>query len=187
MWPFPRKTPRELDPELLARLRPFVAPPGVLPRGIAKDAPEIFPGVVVAVAVHDETRVDFVLRPSAGQRQTAVENLRRLPLPPVQTFRTEDFEVSLFEAQDDFVAARVTFLDQLAEAAAPGRPRRDGVLVAIPRRRTVLLHVLGRGDPDRARDALVLAAGNLFNETPHSKLSPRVYYVEPDGRAQVVA
>lgn len=186
MWPFKRKVERELDPQLLARLRPFVAPRGALPSGIANDAPEIFPGVVVAVAVHDETRVDFVLRPSIGQRQTAIENLRKLPLPPFQTFRTEDLEVSLFEAQDDFVAARVTFLDRLAEAVAPARPGRDGVMVSIPRRRTVLLHVLGRGDPDRARDALAITTASLFDETPHSRLSRHVYYVEPDGRAQVV-
>ena len=186
-WPFQWNRPRELDAQLLGRLRPFVAPTSVLPRAIAKGAPEIFPGVVVVVAALGGTQVDFVKNPSGSQLQVAVQNLRNLPLPPHQVFKTEDFQIALFEAQDEFVAARVTLLDELAETAAPRWPRKDGVMVGIPRRRTVLLHVLGKGDPDRARDALAIATSSLYQQTPHSKLSPHVYWVEPDGHAQVVA
>lgn len=120
----------------------------------------------------------------------AIENLRKLPFPAVQKFQTApgrtDAEVFLLEAQDTFVASRITFLNDLVDWASGGRPRQHGVLVAIPRRRTVFLHVLSGLGVLAALESIGASALAIFSQTPHSKLSPYTYYVAPDGRAEIV-
>jgi hypothetical protein len=199
--------PVRVGPEFFAKLRPYVAPVEALPLEVVEGAPEILPGIVVAVAVQDGSEVTLLTAssgveivraafPEAAEqglkllRQLSIENLHRLPFPHVQTFVTGEgaanSDLFIAEAEDRFVASRITFLDDLADWAAPGRPRAHGILVAIPRRRTVLLHFpSGPGVLD-AFKVMQVTAGNLFNETPYSKLSPHVYYVAPDGRREIV-
>lgn len=193
--------------KFLASLRPYVSPPALLPPSVAEGAPEILPGIVVAVAIDTGSQVNFfpqssmieMVRTVASQsvqqapelfRQIAIQNLRKLPLPNIEKFQSSpgrsDGDVFLLEMQDSFVASRITFLDELAEWVSPGQPRTFGVLLAIPRRRTVLLHIPSGPAILSALDLMGKTAVGIFQATPQSKISPYVFYVSPDARTQIV-
>lgn len=199
--------PVRIGPEFFSKLRPYVAPAEALPPEALEGAPEILPGIVIAIAVADGSEVTLLAASSAIEiahaafpesaerglevlRLIGIENLKGLPLPPVHIFKgTEDrsdSDVFLLETEDSFVASRITFLDDLAEWAAPGRPRPHGTLVAIPRRRTVVLHFPSGPGALPAFELMRNGTAGLFDETPYSKLSPHVYYVAPDGRSEIV-
>ena len=196
-----------LNTQVFTQLRPYVAPPQLLPPGIAEGAPEILPGIVMAVAVHHGDRVNFLPESSMLEmirndipdwrvkapemvRLTAIENLRKEPPPGLQRFQAvedrSDAEIVLLESQDSFVASRITYLNELADWATGGKSKVYGVVVAIPRRRTVLLHVPSGPGILKALEGITAGALRIFNETPHTKLSPYTYYVAPGGQTQVV-
>ena len=202
----PAEVPVAVNAQLISQLKPYVAPPQLLPPNVAAGAPEILPGMVMAVAVDMGTQVNFMPesvmiellpkgepdRETRGPlltRQQAIDNLRKLPLPPVQTFRVKDRadgEVFLLEQHDSFVAARVTFLNELIDKVSGGQPHPRGILVAIPRRRTLLLHILTGLGVLGALDAMGNTARGLFESSTESRLSPNVYYVAPDGSSEIV-
>lgn len=199
------RAPVRVVPEFFTRLRPYVASPEALPPEAVEGAPEILPGIVVAIAAEDGPEITLFSGSSAMEiarasfpeaaerglellRQLGIENLRKLPFPPVSIMKIgegrPDSDVFLLEAEDRFVASRITFLEELAERAAPGRPRTHGVLVAIPRRKMVLLHFPSGPGVLHAFEAMQASAG-MFGDMP-DKLSPHVYYVAPDGRSEIV-
>jgi hypothetical protein len=197
-----------VDKQLISQLRPYVSPPKLLAPNIAEGAPEILPGIVLAVAIDMGSQVNFMpvssmvellpkdqpdrdIKGPEFTRLVAIENLRKLPLPPVHTTQTSpgrpDSEVILLEQQDSFVASRITFLNDLVDRVAGHKPRPYGVLVSIPRRRTVLLHVLSGLGVLTAMRAMAISTRSLFDSSTQSRLSPNVYYVAADGSAETVA
>jgi len=109
-----------------SNLRPYVSPPELLPAGVAAGAPEILPGIVVVVAEASQDGFLSGFVPRSAMREIAIQNLRKLPLPTftksVSVEGRTDGDIFLFEQQDSFVAARITFLDELAAREAFGRP-----------------------------------------------------------------
>lgn len=143
-----------VDKQLISQLRPYVSPPKLLAPNIAEGAPEILPGIVLAVAIDMGSQVNFMpvssmvellpkdrpdrdIKGPEFTRLVAIDNLRKLPLPPVQIIQATqgraDSEVYLLEQQDSFVASRITFLNDLVDRISGGKPRPYGVLVSIPR------------------------------------------------------
>ncbi len=191
--------------ELLSKLRPYIAPAETLPREVLEGAPEILPGIVVAVAVEDAGRIDvlptsrlieitreispdYVDQAPAFMRGIAIENLKRLPLPPLQILRFglgADTDVLHLEMEDPFTASRVTFLDELVRRIAPERSMARGVLVIIPRPRTLQLHFPSGPGVAQAFECMKHGAAIVFQETP-DKLSPYVFYIAPDGHREIV-
>jgi hypothetical protein len=199
--------PIVVNQEFVSKLKPYVAPPGLLPPAIAEGAPEILPGIVFAVAVDMGTQVNLIPvstmveiapadmpeRERRGPklvRQAAIENLQKLPLPPVHVTRVlerADSDVLLLEQQDSFVASRITFLSNLLDRVAERKPRTHGVLAAIPRRRTLLLHIPSGLGVLKAMEVMAVTARGLFESSTQSRLSPNVYYLAPDGTSEIVA
>jgi hypothetical protein len=192
--------PTVIENDIVSRLRPYVAPPELLAPEALQGAPEILPGIVIAIAVADGGRLEVlsarsaieiarVITPEAAEsalkvmRQLGIENLRRDPFPPVERLDDDTF---VLEAEEPFVASRITFLQELVAHAAPGRPMTRGVLLAMPRRQTVLLHLPSGPTVLPVLERMKAAATQLFEMTPQSKLSPHVYYVTPDGHGQIV-
>lgn len=191
--------------ELLSKLRPYVAPAEILPREVIESAPEILPGIVVAVAVEDAGRIRLIptsslieiVREAAPEwleqapgalRQLAIENLRRLPLPPLQILKPglgADTDILHLEIEDPFIASRVTFLDELVRRIAPECSMARGVLVTLPRPRTLQLHFPSGPGVVQAFEFMKIGAAAIFAETP-DKLSPYVFYIAPDGRSEIV-
>jgi hypothetical protein len=197
-----------VDAKFISKLRPYVAPPKLLDPNIAEGAPEVLPGIVMAVAIDMGNQVNFMPVSSMIEllpkdqpnrnvkgpeltRLVAIENLRKLPLPPVHITQTSpgrpDSEVILLEQQDSFVASRITFLNELVDRVAGRTPRPYGVLVSIPRRRTVLLHVPSGLGVLTAMRSMAISTRSLFDSSTQSRLSPNVYYVGADGSAETIA
>lgn len=206
--PAPALFPVAVDAQFISQLRPYVAPPSLLAPNIAEGAPEILPGIVLAIAIDMGNQVNFMpvssmvellpkdqpdrtIKGPEFARRVAIENLRKLPLPPVHITQTApgrpDSEVILLEQQDSFVASRITFLNELVDRVAGRKPRPHGILVSIPRRRTVLLHVLSGLGVLTAMRAMAISTRGLFDSSTQSRLSPNVYYVAPDGSAETIA
>jgi hypothetical protein len=197
-----------IDNQFVYKLRPYLTPPALLDPGITEGAPEVLPGIVFVVAVDMGTQVNFLpvssmisllpadtpdrhLKGPTMLRRAAVENLSKLPLPPVQITQIvsgrADSEVLLLEQQDSFVASRATFLNHLLDQVCPGKPRNYGVLLAIPRRRTLLLHVPCGIGVLKAIESMALTAKHLFDSSTQSRLSPHVYYVAASGEQEIAA
>jgi hypothetical protein len=206
--PAPALFPVAVDPQFLSRLRPYVSPPKLLAPNIAEGAPEILPGIVLTVAVDMGNHVNFMpvssmvellpkdrpdrdIKGPEFTRLVAIENLRKLPLPPAHITQTSpgraDSEVILLEQQDSFVASRITFLNELVDRVTGSKQPPHGILVSIPRRRTVLLHVLSGLGVLTAMKAMAISTRSLFDSSTQSRLSPNVYYVAPDGSAETIA
>jgi hypothetical protein len=206
--PVPAMFSVAVDAQFISQLRPYVAPPALLAPNIAEGAPEVLPGIVMAVAIDMGNQVNFMpvssmiellpkdqpdrnVKGPEWTRLAAIQNLRKLPLPPIHITQTSpgrsDSEVILLEQQDSFVASRITFLHDLVDRVAGGKPRPHGVLVSIPRRRTVLLHVLAGLGVLTAMRAMAISTRSLFDSSTQSRLSPNVYYVAPDGSAETIA
>jgi hypothetical protein len=184
--------------ELRGALRPFVCPPAAIPEIAAQGAPEILPGLIMAIAVHIGARVDFLPRESIealgggnAVRVVAIENLRALEPPEVETIQgTEDrtdSTVSILRFRDPFGASRICDLDRLI-ATTFGIVPTHGILLAVPTWHVVLLHVpQGAGVLTALPLMAQLAYGAMDMAAKERRLSCDVFFVAPDRRIQRVA
>ncbi|WP_157874500.1 MULTISPECIES: hypothetical protein [unclassified Streptomyces] len=184
--------------ELASSLRPFVMPPDRLPPGVAEGAPLALPGLVMGTALLAGGRLDFVPVSSMselggaeavwGRAMRNVENLHGLRVVrEACDAAREDTELVTLSGDDPFVASRVAVLDWLV-SQVHGSPSRYGVMVAVPSWHRLILHVVSGMGVLTAVETMALAAGHWFRaEEGNQSVSPDVYYVAHDRRAQRVA
>lgn len=183
--------------ELAAALRPLVMPADRLPAGAAEGAPLTLPGLVMATAIRVGDQVSFVpvsSMASLGGRETvwmqAMRNVENLDgLDVIQEAiepGTQDTTLVTIASDDPFVASRVAVLDWVTEQVHPG-PASYGVLVTVPTLGKLVLHVVSGPGVLTAAEHMALVAGHWFQEAPdQAKISPDVYIVSSDRRAQRV-
>jgi hypothetical protein len=184
--------------ELAAALRPLVMPPDRLPAGVAEGAPAALPGLVMATAVRIGDQVNFVpvsAMASLGGPQTVwaqamrnVENFDGFDVvrEEIDADRTDTTLVTV-AGDDPFVASRVVVLDWVTERVHEGSAS-HGVLVTVPALGKLVLHVVSGAGVLRAVEHMALVASHWFQEAgEQARISPDVYLVSPDRRAQRVA
>jgi hypothetical protein len=160
-------------------------------------APEVLPGIVAVAAIDYPTHVSELLdadRLTAlggweAVRPVAMDNLRRLELPHVEDIVAQAGDptsvVHVMVADDFFGAARVCVLDQVMAAAVGVERPKYGVLVAVPNRHVMAVHVpTGTGLLAALNTLAALAAGESV-EAP-GPISPFVYLISPDGHIEQV-
>lgn len=114
----------------------------------------------------------------ATQGPTAVDALRRLPLP---RHRELTSEVHTFVADDVLGASRLLILDELLAALLHVERPSHGVLVIAPNRHLLAVHVLTR--LDAVAPALQLMSElALVEHRLAGPVSPWVYYRDVDAR-----
>ncbi len=152
----------------------------------------------MATAVFRDGRIDFLpvaFMPELGGADVvwdqAMRNVEQLD--GLQVIREagqpgrDDTDLVTISGSDPFIASRVVVLDWLTERLFGG-PARHGVVVALPTWRKLILHpVTGIGVLSTLQ-SVALAADHWFHEAPgNDGVSPDVYLVLPDRRAQRVA
>lgn len=183
----------EVRDQVLLKLRPVAD----LPPGAPRYAPEVLPGIVAVAAIDYPTHVSELLDPERldplggwdAVRPVALDNLRRLEEPHVEEILADPADptssVHVLVADDFFGAARVCVLDQVLPSALGVERPRHGVLVAVPNRHVMAVHVpRGRGLIPALETLTALAAGESV-EAP-GPISPYVYLVTPDGRTEQI-
>jgi CHAT domain-containing protein/Tfp pilus assembly protein PilF len=193
-----REVQLERDPKIIERVRPFVLPRARLPPGCVEGAPELLPGLLMAVAVQvgDELgflpseELRYMLR-AEWVRIAAIANLEKLPHPRLDRIPTAegrvDSDILLLRSDDPFCASRVSYLDSLVKWASGGQPTPLGVLVSIPTWHRTMLHVLSGPGVAKVLERMAVATQIDFLEAPeHTRVSPDLYFVAPDGRTQTV-
>lgn len=173
-------------------------PPDRLPVGAAEGAPVVLPGLVMATAVRMGDQVNFVPMSSILELggtevvwATAMKNVENLNGLQVirEAFDPDraDTEVVTIWSDDPFVASRIVVLDWLVEHIY-GMPAVHGALVAVPSTTRLILHVVsGVGVLKAAKDMVSPAVHWFETAGTHERISPDVYLVSPDRRAQRVA
>lgn len=159
-------------------------------------APEPLPGLLTVAALDYPTHVSELLSDERldalggweALRDIAFENLRRLPAPHHDVIDGDpsraDAVVHLLATDDFFGASRVLVLDEVLAGIGIERPR-HGVLLAVPNRHLLAVHVLGGLGVVTAMQTLTrLAAGE--HDTRPGPVSPHVYYRAADGRVEQV-
>jgi hypothetical protein len=197
-WGSLRRWDIEGGSELRDALFPFVCPPAAIPPAAADGAPQILPGLVMAMAVHIGDRLDFLPRESiealggaSAVRAAAVENLRGLESPRLETLEAtegrEDSTVSILRFPDPFGASRICDPDGLVARTFRVAPA-HGVLLAIRTWRVVVLHLpTGAGVLTALQMMARLGYGTMDMAPELVRLSPDVYFIAPDRRIQRVA
>lgn len=168
------------DPEMvLPALRVLLVPDDYLPSDIATVHAPYAESVVATVVVDlpssvrslaPSDLVDWNLTPHDVWTR-AWANTRRHPEPiDVATVDIAGGPMTVAHGEHFYTASRVRWLEDLAGPVAP-----FGALVAIPRRSTVLVHVIRDADVMNAVEPLVLNARLLHLEGPRS-VSAHVYW-----------
>lgn len=180
----------ELSRLVIARVLadgPDVQPPA----GAGPDAdpgPAIADGLVVRAAADYPEHVSILLDLSRfGGWQAvapyALANLRALPLPEHQVLRADGGgDVHVFTSDDLFGASRLLALDDLLSAALRVERPDHGVLVAMPNRHLLAVHLLEGPHVVGALHTLIsLARSQVDGPGP---VSSEVYYRSPTGTLQ---
>lgn len=177
---------------LLVKLRAV----GDLPEPRPRYAPEVLPGVLAVAALDYPTHVSELLADERvaklggweAVREAAWANLRRLPPPQRQELRGDpdggDSTVHVLTTEDFFGASRLLLLDELLAGLGVERPP-HGVLVVVPNRHLLAVHVLRGPGVVAAVDVLVRLAAGEHAGRP-GPVSPHVYFRAADGRTQRV-
>jgi hypothetical protein len=180
------------------KLRGYVAPPVRLPAGVADGAPSVLPGLVMAIAVYQGDRVDFVAPASMGvmggteavQRQ-ALANLENLTGIDVvrEEVMPERGDTTLFtlSGADPFVGSRVAVYEWLVEELTGVPVIENGLLVAIPSRHRLVLHAMSGPGAVKVGEIMALSANHHYGAAGGAAISPWLYLVTPDRRAQRVS
>jgi hypothetical protein len=172
----PPPIPDDLENELYLRL---VCASTIDPSWTER-VPEFVPGVITVpatyvgrgVAMHFE--LDHLgLTPEDAHRM-GLANLRRLR-DDVEYVRHDGAEVAALGGSM-FTASRALVLDTVLHESLQVENPPFGCLVAMPERRTLLVHVLRDQTVVTALDILITLATNLFSTRPGA-VSPHVYYV----------
>lgn len=152
--------------------------------------PDLGPGLVVRASLDFPTHVATLtdLSPFGGWAVVepyATANLRALPAPDHQVLRpAPDAEVHVFASDDLFGASRLLLLDDLLASQLRLERPAHGVLVAVPHRHLLAVHVLAGPEVTHAMSTLIqLARGEHDGPGP---VSPEVYYRAPDGTLQQI-
>lgn len=172
----------------------------LVPREVADplltyDAIEPLPGLVAMLATQgDQVNTQLgTLDQVGGDREAAYDraltNMDALPLPRHSRRRVDPHDpgswVEFLDADDSFGASRVAVLPELLRRVLGQGIPSCGVLVAVPTRREIWLHLpVDEGVIDTAAH-LAHAAYEVCALEPYA-LSPDVYLVSPDMRAEVL-
>lgn len=184
--------------DLTSSVMPFVNPPGRLPDLIADGAPVVLPGLVMATALRMGDQVNFLPvsamtgpgGPAAmweaaranAENLTGIQVVRERMLP-----ERPDTAMVTLSSSDPFVAARVTVLDWL-EKELFGAPPAKALVVALPIIRRLIVHQVTGPGTLPLLESLAPVAATLHNTAaPQDQISPNVFLVTPDRRAQRVA
>jgi hypothetical protein len=179
-------------------LRGYVMPPGKLTAGAAENAPEILPGLVLAVATWQDEELGFLPYSSMVQafgdpalvRRAAVGNLQNLDGIDVVKMvfsDNEETETMSLVANDPFVASRVAVLPWLVERVY-GEPARHGTLLILPIRGVLQFHVIRNEAALQTAKVLAVCGHELLEQAPEeARIVPDVFMVGPDGRTERVA
>ncbi len=164
-----------------------------IPQPLPDYAPEVLPGVVALAALDYPTHVSELLADARVDelggwgvvREVAWENLRRLPAPTVSHIQAgPDAPVLALTSSDFFGASRLLVLDEVLAGLGVERPT-HGVLVAVPHRHLMLVHVL-EGPGVVAALGLMSRSARAQWESEPGPVSPEVYYRDARGRAEQV-
>lgn len=156
----------------------------------AEPGPTLAQGLVVRACLHFPTHVSTLtdLAPFGGWSTVgplAEANLRALPPPEHQQARVvEGGVVHLLSSGDLFGASRLLLLDELLPTLVGVERPAHGVLVAVPNRHLLALHVLDGPDVVGAM-RLLMDLARAEHDGP-GPVSPEVYYRSPDGILQQV-
>ena len=184
--------------DAIKALRGYVMPPDKLSAGAAENAPEILPGLVLAVATWLDEELGFLPYSSMVQafgdptlvRRAALDNLRNLDgLDVVKMVFADNEETETFSlvANDPFVASRCAVLPWLVDRVC-GEAARHGTLVIVPVRGVLQFHVIRSEASLLAAKVLAVYAHELLQQAPEeAQVIPGVFMVAPDGRAERVA
>jgi hypothetical protein len=170
-----------------------------IPDGPPPGAPEVLPGIVALAGLDLPTRVDSFttddkLEPYGGWAAVeprARENLRRLPAPQHQTILGNDDDpesavhVFVTDGEDLLGASRLLVLDTLLPTVEGLPPATHGVLVAVPNRHLLAVHVLTGLSVLTAMQTLAAIAEGEHSEAP-GPLSPEVFYLPRNAPAEQV-
>ncbi len=158
---------------------------------VVGDGLDLAPGLVVRACVDYPDSVATLSNLEsfggwAAVGPTALANLRRLPPPEHRTITARGGGViHLLTCEDLFGASRLLLLDELFGSLL-GIERPDyGVLVAVPHRHTVAVHIIEDATVVTALDAMVGLARS--GEDAAGPVSPDVYYRDPSGVLQRVS
>ena len=179
---------RTPDPQSLDEIRSLVLPRlrlrADLPEG-ATYPTEVLPGVVALLAVDYPTHVSELLDDGlvtqlggwSGIEPTALANLRALP-PLTHEVVAADPErdeahVHVLTSDDFFAPSRYLVLDELLPALGVEAPH--GLLLVVPHRHLLALHVLAGPDVVMAMQLLLPMAIREFEVGP-GPVSPHVYF-----------
>jgi hypothetical protein len=165
-----------------------------VPELVEFDAQSGLPGILALPAIDLPTHVRELMKASAVDelgglesfRTTAIENLRRLPLPEHQAYRGDDeradSEVHIFTAEDFFGASRVLVLDHLLASMLRTERPAHGCIVAVPNRHLLAVHLVSGVGVIAALQLLVrIAEGEQDAPGP---ISDGVFYLPLDGPGQ---
>lgn len=180
----PPELPADLERELYLRL---VCAATIQPHWRER-VPEFMPGVLTvpasyidrSVAMHFETG-NLGLDPGE-LRRIGLANLRRLR-DTVELVEYDGAQVAVL-GDSMFTASRALVLDTVLRESLKVENPSFGVLVAMPVRDTLLIHVLRDDSVVAALDLMVSAATHAFHNRP-GPVSPHVYYVSGDEWHQV--
>jgi hypothetical protein len=177
---------------LLVKLRAVEDLPDPRPRY----APEVLPGVLAVAALDYPTHVSELLADERldelggweAVREVAWANLRRLPAPHHQELQgdagSDDSSVHVLTTDDFFGASRLLLVEELLAGLGVERPP-HGVLLTVPHRHLLAVHVLRGPGVVAAVDVLVRLAAGEHAGRP-GPVSPHVYFRAADGRTQQV-
>lgn len=183
----------EVRDQVMLKLRPL----SDLPGGPPAYAPEVLPGVVAVAAIDYPTHVSELLdadrlEPLGGWgviRPVALENLRRLEAPRLEALEADedrpDSVVNVMLSEDFFGAARICVLDTLLASLLGIERPEHGVLVAVPNRHVLAIHIPSGPGLIAALQLLVTLATEESTSAP-GPISPYVYLMAADGRIEQV-
>jgi hypothetical protein len=149
-------------------------------------APEVAPGLVELLALDMPDSTVFlhegdVARLGGRQalREAALANLRALPAPARHRIGGPDAPFDAITGLSHFTASRVLVMpDLLSQVLGTDAP--DGVLVAVPARHYVLVHVL-RDSTARPTLLTMAKVARLLHDREQGPISPDVFWWRDGG------
>lgn len=163
----------------------------VMSSEVPGDGPDLAPGLVVRACIDYPESVSTLGSLEAFGGWAAVEplalsNLRRLPVPThKQSVAPGGGVVHMLWSDDLFGASRLLLLDELLSRLLQLERPAHGVLVAVPHRHLLVLHVVEDASVVTAMQSMVRVA--LAGLDAPGPVSPFVYYRDPAGILQQVS
>jgi hypothetical protein len=175
----PPKPPDDPERELIQRLVPRDA----LPSDWTEDRPDFIPGLISVPSAETDGIVTMYLEPAdlgltwSDAERFGLANLRRIE-DKVEYVDHDDLRIA-FVSGTAFAASRALVLDTVLRESLHIQHAPHGLLVAIPARDTLLLHVIDDLTVIPALGVLLNVAARCHARDP-GPLSPDVYLVTPD-------